>query len=119
MKEKELREAAVCAVCHQPFGHTGLPFFWRVTIERFGVDIRAVQRQDGLAAMIGSSLIANVMGADEELAKPFMEPVKITVCEECSTENIMIAALVEMGEDGPHKTDETPGEYKAGDYDKS
>lgn len=65
MKENQLREVAMCAVCGKPFGHTGLPLFWRVTIERFGVDLNAIRRQDGLAMMMGSSALAQVMGADE------------------------------------------------------
>ena len=97
MKEKDLREAAQCANCHKPFGHTGLPLFWRVTVERFGVDLRAIQRQDGLAALLGgNAALAAVMGADEEMARPMMEPVKITLCETCAMEEVCIAVLAEI-----------------------
>jgi hypothetical protein len=66
MKEKELREAATCIICGKPFGHTGLPLFWRVTIQRFGVDMGAVKRQTGLTMMLGgNALLASVMGPDE------------------------------------------------------
>jgi hypothetical protein len=85
MKEKELRESAICAICNKPFGHTGLPFFWRVTIERYGVDVRKVQQQDGLmAAMLGGSALASIMGTDADLANPVGDAVKITVCETCA-----------------------------------
>lgn len=47
MKEKELREVAECANCHKPFGHTGLPLFWRIRIERIGVKLGVVRRQMG------------------------------------------------------------------------
>ncbi len=38
MKERELREHATCSLCRQKIGHTGLPLFWVVRIERFGID---------------------------------------------------------------------------------
>ena len=38
MKEAELRRYATCSLCGQKIGHTGLPLFWTVTIERFGVE---------------------------------------------------------------------------------
>jgi hypothetical protein len=83
MKERELRDIANCEMCGKPFGHTGLPLFWRVTVERFGVDQNAARRQDGLAAIIGSSLAMH-MGPDEDIAKPMMDPVKVTLCENCA-----------------------------------
>ncbi|MGM3021142.1 hypothetical protein ACS2UM_27240, partial [Bacillus cereus group sp. BC317] len=63
MKEAELRQHATCSLCHKPIGHTRLPLFWKVTVERFGVDLQAVQRQHGLGLMIGAPL-ASVMGPD-------------------------------------------------------
>ena len=96
MKEKELRESAQCAVCHKAIGHTGLPLFWRVTIERFGVNLNAVRRQDGLAMMLGSQALASVMGANEEMTVSMMEPVKVSVCESCAMGDINIAVLAGM-----------------------
>lgn len=85
LKERDLREAAKCSVCGKPLGHTGLPLFWRVTIERYGVDLNAVRRQDGLTMQLGgNSFLAGVMGADEDMATPMMEPKQVTVCENCA-----------------------------------
>ena len=95
MKENELRESAKCGVCEKGFGHTGIPLFWRITIERFGIDITAVQRQDGLAAMLGSSPLANVMGTDADMTKPMMDPVKVTICEDCIMKPVIVAMLAE------------------------
>ena len=76
--------------------HTGLPLFWRVTIERFGIDMRAASRQDGMARMMGNAMLARIMGPDEDLAKPMMDPVTVTLCEQCSIEGqLPIAALAE------------------------
>jgi hypothetical protein len=100
MKEKELREAANCFICGKPFGHTGLPLFWRVTIQRFGVDVGAVNRQTGLTMMLGgNALLASVMGPDEELAKPLGEAINVTLCETCALEDASIAQIVEIAND--------------------
>lgn len=96
MEEKELRESAKCAACGKPFGHTGLPMFYRVTIERFGLSLDAINRLDGLAMFFGgNAALTSAFSPDEDLAIKIGEPVTITICETCSTENVMIAALAE------------------------
>lgn len=95
MKEAELRKHATCSLCTRPIGHTRLPLFWKVTIERFGIDLAAVQHQQGLGLMIGAPLAA-IMGPDEEMARPVMEAKVLTVCETCACEKgLPIAALGE------------------------
>lgn len=86
MKERELRQHATCSLCNKAIGRSGLPLFWRVKIERFGLDIAALQRQQGLGMMIGGPL-AMIMGPDDDLAKPMMDPVTLTVCETCAMES--------------------------------
>ena len=100
MKEKELREAANCALCKKPIGHTGIPLFWRVRFQRYGVKIDAVKRQQGLTMMLGGhGLLAQVMGPDEDMAEKMFEN-EITVCETCATEEQWpVAALAEEKED--------------------
>jgi hypothetical protein len=95
MKEAELRQHATCSLCKKPIGHTRLPLFWKVTVERFGVDLQAVQRQHGLALMIGAPL-ASVMGPDETMAKPVMDPKVLTVCEGCACERRVPVAVLGM-----------------------
>lgn len=102
MKEKELRAAAECGICHKKIGASSLPMFWRVRIERHAIDLAALQRQQGLGLMIGGAL-AMVMGPDEELTKPLMEPVEITVCEPCCTKSIYIAELAPSPDNGDGK----------------
>lgn len=97
MNEAELRKHARCSLCAQPIGHTALPMFWRVTIEHFGIDMGAVRRQSGLAMMLGDAGLAAVMGPDEDMAKPMMQPATLTVCESCAVEsNLPVAALAEV-----------------------
>lgn len=96
MKERELREHAICSLCRQPIGHTGMPLFWRVKIERFGIDMAAAQRQQGLGLMIGGALAMH-MGPDEDLAHLIHETT-LTVCETCAVErDLPVAALSERG----------------------
>lgn len=98
MKEQELRAAAECACCGQPFGNAGVPLFWRVTIERHGVLLDKVRRQDGLAQYMGNSFLAGVMGPNEEMTQPMMEPVTVTVCEACAVQSSYpIAFIAEQG----------------------
>lgn len=95
MREKELREVAKCIGCGKAFGHTGLPLFWRVTIERYGVDMKAINRQQGLTMMLGgNALLAQVMGADEEMAT-CLSSQKVTLCEECAMKEHNLFVLSE------------------------
>lgn len=85
MKESELRLHATCSLCKEKIGHAGVPLFWTVRIERHGIDMRAVQRQTGLAMMLGGNVaIAGAMGPDEDMTTPMMDPVTLTVCERCA-----------------------------------
>lgn len=66
MKETELRKFSTCNLCGQKIGHTGLPLFWRVTVERFGLQIDAIKRQDGLTAILGgNAFLAMHMGVND------------------------------------------------------
>lgn len=96
MREAELRQHATCSLCQKKILSGGLPLFWRVRIERFGVDLAAAHRKIGLEMMLGDARLAMMMGPDEEMARPVMEPVTITVCEACACESeIPVAALAE------------------------
>jgi len=94
MKESELRRHATCNLCSRPIGHTGLPLFWRVTVERFGIDAKAVRRLHGLGDYLGSHALASVMGPDEDLAQPVMDPVKATICEACALDRGLPVAVI-------------------------
>lgn len=108
MKEMELRAAATCCVCQRNIGATQMPIFWRVRVERFGLDMKAINRQTGLAMLLGGNgLLAHAMGSDEDLAVPVMEPVTVTVCEECGTREVCVAQLVEMA---PQENAENTGD---------
>lgn len=97
MKEEELRKRAICALCRRPIGRAGVPAFWLVRIERYGIDLAAVNRQQGLTMMLGgNAALAQVMGSDEEMATAIIEPITLTVCEDCCTRPVCIAQLASL-----------------------
>jgi hypothetical protein len=98
MKEQELREHTTCSLCRQKIGATGIPLFYRVTVERFGVKLDAVRRQAGLEMMLGGHVrIAQAMGPDEEMTMPMMDPLVLVVCETCSaSQALCVAQLAEV-----------------------
>jgi len=94
MKEEELRKIAKCAMCGKGIGHTKLPLFWRVRIQRYGLKMDALQRQQGLEMFFGGHVaIAQVMGADEDMAEE-MSSIEITLCETCGTEKQTVIAVL-------------------------
>lgn len=95
MRQAELRAAAQCGRCSRKFGEAGLPMFWRLTIERHGVMLDAMERARALEVLVGSPAIAAVMGPDEELTATLLPPVTITVCEKCAVEPTCVAELGE------------------------
>lgn len=84
MKENELREVAICGICKKPFGHTGIPLFYRVTIDLHSVNMDTVKRQDGLTALLGGhAALAGVMGPNENMTT-VEDSTKLTVCHTCA-----------------------------------
>ena len=96
MKEKELRESSTCGICGENIGAGQAITFFRVTIERYMMDLSAIQRQSGLAMMFGGrGDLARIMGPDEDMAKPIHDPIRMTVCESCSIEQPLIWKVLE------------------------
>lgn len=105
LKESQLRRHATCSFCGNKIGNSGIPLFWTVEIQRFGLKLDAIQRQDGLAAMLGgNSFLAMHMGTNEDLAQPMMEPVMLTVCESCAIgkEYPVAVMAIEIGGNSEH-----------------
>ena len=95
MKEKELREIAKCAFCGKKFGESRLPLFWRVRVQRYGLKVDAIQRQQGLTMLLGGhAQLAQVMGTDADMAEKISEN-EITVCESCCTARTCVGELAE------------------------
>lgn len=97
MKEKELRERAVCANCGTKICTGGrLPVFHVVTVQTYGVDLNAVKRQAGMEMMMGGHVVlAQVMGSDEDMAEEIGKASEFTICTDCWGESLLIAGLAE------------------------
>lgn len=96
-----------CVRCHKGVMHTGLPFFYRITIEHMGVDAQAVQRQHGLEMMLGGNAkIANVMGENADMGLPIGDATKGLLCQKCATDlDLPFAMIVEAMNSKDKETD--------------
>jgi hypothetical protein len=103
MKEEELRKNAVCSWCGKKIGHTGIPFFWTLSIDRWGLDKGALDRNKGLAQFFnGNALLARVMGPDEDMAHKMIDTVHLTICEDCIDKPLILLALADKSEEVKH-----------------
>lgn len=85
-----------CAICRKGVMHTGLPLFWRVHIERMGVDMKAAQRQHGMEQFFGGAVaIADVFNDGASIGKPMDEGKTVLVCETCAMVDMPVAVLAE------------------------
>ena len=91
MKRDELQK---CICCGKGMMHNNDPFFYRMLLEYFAVDMKAVHRQAGLEQFTGSPAIASVMGPDEDIAKSISKTVTVFVCFTCSTSEQQSIALI-------------------------
>lgn len=92
------RDIKPCALCSKGLMHTGIPLFYRVTVQRFGFDALAIDERRGLELMLGSPVLAEVMGSRTPLAKALFEPAySLLICEECAMKMQMIPHLEELG----------------------
>lgn len=106
MKQHEIKP---CSICGRGVMHTKLPLFYRVTVERFGIEIRAVERQHGLEQFFGGgqtgAVLAHVMGEDADMARPVMDKLTLIICEACAMETTCVAQLaMTEARDGERKT---------------
>ncbi len=98
LKESQLRKLAVCSKCGEKIMANDLntKMFTVVKIDTFMVDLRNLQRQDGLALMVGSPYLAMHMGPDDDMAKSIKGEVAYSLCVKC-TLSATVAELVECG----------------------
>ncbi len=115
MKEDELRQHAKCSICGMPIGTGGVPFFYRITVEHYVLNVQALQRQQGLTMMMGGHAgLARIMGPDEDLAWKATQGT-LTVCESCSTDlETPVAQLMEKALKD-EESDEEDGEGQEDD----
>lgn len=90
MKSDELRP---CALCGHGVGHTGLPLFWRVTTERFGIERHAVNQAAGMEQIFGGAVALARVCSDPDIAAPIGEQRTLLVCEACAGQATSIYQL--------------------------
>lgn len=90
MKAGELQP---CALCGQGLMHNGLPLFWRIRLERFGVDRHAVNQAAGMETFFGGAVALARVFSDPEIATPVGEVRTILVCESCAGERTSVYQL--------------------------
>jgi hypothetical protein len=83
------RESKLCALCDQGVGHDTNIMFWRLRFERAGLLPQAIRRQHGLELLLGSPVLAQAMGPDENIAKIIDGPHEVWVCEPCVMDHLL------------------------------
>jgi hypothetical protein len=92
VKRNEIQK---CAGCGQGVMHDGNIAFYRIAVEHMVCDVGAIRRQAGLEMMMGSPVLAAVMGPDQDLAQSVGKPVTLLLCQDCGIGKIPVAQLLE------------------------
>ena len=88
IKRKDLQP---CGLCKKGLLHDGKALFYRVKIQPFVADLKAIERAQGLDMLIGNPQIAAAMGPDENLANAPVPEETLLICHGCalSTEGMV------------------------------
>ena len=92
--EFQREDVKKCCHCGLGLAHTGLPFFYRVTIERFALNADACRRADGMERYFGNVELAKVFSTGEPLGKRFDLGVDLLLCEKCSMDSHLCFAVL-------------------------
>ncbi len=86
-----------CVLCGKGVMHTGVPLFYRVKIERLGINVGEVQRTHGMEQFFGGAVALARVFHDPDLTEVIMPEVEMLVCEDCSTtQREAVAIMVDM-----------------------
>ncbi|KKL52571.1 hypothetical protein LCGC14_2284120 [marine sediment metagenome] len=102
-----------CCACHQGVAHDGGISFYRLSVERFILNVRGIQQTAGLEMFFGGghtgAVLGDIMGANPDIAQPiFSKPLTLLMCEDCACMKPKpLAALVEMAQEREHPDDDT------------
>ena len=85
-----------CMCCQRGVAAGGIVFY-RVRVQQFGLNHRAIQQQHGLELMLGSPALAQVMGTDSDLAMAVSSETTRLVCGTCAVEKMgMLLVALEV-----------------------
>lgn len=93
-----------CLLCGKGVMHNQDMRLHRLSLETFQIDLRAIQQTAGLEMHFGGggagAMMANVMGADPDLATSTAPAQSFLVCDTCyRRENITLAVLRRLLDD--------------------
>lgn len=95
-----------CALCGKGMMHSGVPLFYRVTVEHMGVDLREIQRAAGMEQVMGNVALARVFH-DPDVATRLGEPVASLVCQDCALNSRLPLAMLAEERDGGNSPNRT------------
>lgn len=90
MKAGELEK---CCLCGKGMMHSGVPLFYRVTVEHMGVKVREVQRAHGMEEFMGGNVALARVFHDPDIAERIGEPTQKLVCQTCALEPHLLAQI--------------------------
>ena len=82
MKEAELRKRATCSRCAKLLGTSGSPVFAVLRQQDYIINLAAARRQTALEIAFGAA-IALHLGPDDDMARPAVAEVDLTLCGLC------------------------------------
>ena len=95
MKAGEIKP---CSLCGKGVMHTGLPLFYRIKVERMGIDMREVQKLSGMEKFMDGQVALARVFYDPDIAQPLSDAAQSLICEKCAVEPQYLAFLLEAGE---------------------
>jgi hypothetical protein len=85
------REITNCVLCGKGLAHDRNIAFYRVRVEQYVFDHSSITRRHGLELFFGGgspgAVLAQAMGADEDLAKQFSDSSPQLICQPCALES--------------------------------
>ena len=79
------RDLEPCILCDKGVMHAGDPVVYRISIQQFVFNVRAIQRQHGLEMSMGDAApLAQIMGPNDDLAKATGKPLTGLLCAPCA-----------------------------------
>jgi len=90
-----------CAACGKGVMHTGLPLFFTIDIQRWGINLDAVQRQSGMEQFFGGAVALADVFSSGPIAQPVggEPPLRVLICEACAMGSINLHAAIETDND--------------------
>lgn len=104
LKTLQAGDLMACLICRKPLNHTGLPIFFRFTVQRCALDADAIMERQGLALQLGRSRQLAEVFASKPPGVVIDEYRPVCVCHDCasktSAEMLHLSAMGEFGEEG-------------------